>query len=461
MSDIQKAQVLIADDEQNILRLLSYNVVKAGYRCQTAVDGADCLDKLANSEFAALILDINMPKKDGLAVLTEAREKYPGLPVIMATANTDLEVAVKCVKLGAYDYITKPVDIDRLITVLRNATALSELKEEVVALKKSLSTEKIFRNILGESSQIKAVFQAATRVMPTDMNVLILGESGTGKELLARAIHDGSKRNKGPFVVINCAAIATEIADSLLFGHKKGAFTGATEDRSGYFEQADGGTIFLDEIGDMGLDIQAKVLRVLEERKIRRVGEKKERSANFRIISATNIDFSEAVKSERFREDLYFRLEEYPLELPPLRKRQSDIQTLAEHFLRLFCEGNDLPVMMFSPSAIAELQQHTWPGNIRELKNVVRRAAIRSPETIIDAVQFSGVSRSANVAQVVANPAADLLSTKHIIPLEDLERQAIERAYLAANRNANTAANLLGIGRATMYRKLKKYGLEE
>ena len=455
-------QILIADDEPSILKLHTHMVQELGYVPVLASDGEDAIKKLT-PEIKALLLDIKMPEKDGIEVLEYARKKFPELPVIMVTALHDLDMAVKAIKMGAFDYLTKPLDFDRLSTVLRNALDLSNLKEEVTELQDKLRKSELFSDIVGESEKVNEVFELVNRVLETDINVMIIGESGTGKELVAKALHKGSKRRKGPFVAVNCSAITSELAESLLFGHKKGSFTGATEDRAGYFEQADKGTIFLDEIGDMELEIQAKVLRILEEKKVRRVGEKEERPINFRVISATNHDLSKAATENKFRKDLYFRLEEYPIYLPPLRERKEDLPLLAQHFLKEFCESNNISPKRFSKNATQSMVQYSWPGNIRELKNVVRRTAVRVNTDLIDEVEFGKLVEKPRVEENESATVTDVKAQSidgEFTPLDEIEKQAIEKAYFHSDRNAAEAAKLLGISRATMYRKLKQFGYE-
>lgn len=455
-------QILIADDEPSILKLHTHMVQELGYSPVLASDGEDAIKKLT-PEIRALLLDIKMPEKDGIEVLEYTRKKFPELPVIMVTALHDLDMAVKAIKMGAFDYLTKPLDFERLSTVLRNALDLSNLKEEVTELQDKLRQSELFSEIVGESEKVNEVFELVNRVLETDINVMIIGESGTGKELVAKALHQGSKRREGPFIAVNCSAITSELAESLLFGHKKGSFTGATEDRAGYFEQADKGTIFLDEIGDMELEIQAKVLRILEEKKVRRVGEKEERPINFRFISATNHDLSKAATENKFRKDLYFRLEEYPIYLPPLRERKEDLPLLAQHFLKEFCESNNISPKRFSKNAIQSMVQYSWPGNIRELKNVVRRTAVLVKTDLIDEVEFGKLEEKSRVEDDESGTSTGVRAQStdgEFTPLDEIEKQAIEKAYLHSDRNAAEAAKLLGISRATMYRKLKQFGYE-
>lgn len=464
--------VLIADDDVASRKLLGHFISKMGYSVLFAEDGDSCIKMLNEERIDVLLLDINMPKKDGFDVMSHLSDHEIKLPVIMVTASNEIPLAVRCIKMGAYEYLTKPVDIERLKIVFRNTISETDLHYEVQQLKKELKTKELFHNIIGKSSIIKKSMEQAMQVMETDLNVLVLGESGTGKELFAQAIHHGSKRKNGPFVSVNCAAISNELADSLLFGHKKGSFTGANNDHIGFFEQADGGTIFLDEIGDMNSDIQAKVLRVLQEKKIRRVGEKTERTVDFRVISATNHDFSRAIRNNTFREDLYYRLEEFPIFVPPLRERKDDIPTLARHFLDEFCSANNLGPIQISETALSNLSTYHWPGNVRELKNAVQRAAVTSRgniiERLVSSLQPSSQPRfqadelcntSETAAPVRQEPEKNESGNSYT--MDELERKAVQKAFTSSGCNAAKAAETLGISRATFYRKLKKYGIKE
>lgn len=450
--------VLVVDDQPNIRKLVSYNVEKMGYDTDTANDGYHCIEMMKMGRYDAVLLDIQMPDKDGMETLREIKRDFPDVSVIMVTAQKDVSLAVQAIKLGAYEYITKPIDFDRLETDLRNAIEAKSLKQQVTNLKNELKSNQLFTDIIGQSPAMKEVFQIADRVLHSDASVLIIGESGSGKELLAQAIHDGSNRGKKPFVPVNSAAISRELADSLLFGHKKGSFTGANEDRAGYFEQADGGTIFLDEIGDMEVDIQAKVLRVLEEKSVRRVGEKEERQVNFRIIAATNRDLAQSIKEGNFRKDLYYRLEEYPIYLPPLRERQNDVILLAQNFVDEYCRDNNIGPLEISESVKDQLKSHHWPGNIRELKNVIRRAAIRETGKQITQITFSNIEGDQSATSPMVS--GDQGDPKRVVPFDQMERQAIENAYQSTDQNVVRAARLLGISRATMYRKLKQYDID-
>ncbi|MCW8796509.1 MAG: sigma-54 dependent transcriptional regulator [Chlorobium sp.] len=458
-------RVLVADDHKSTRIVLNHFLKKMGYLPIEAVDGNECVSILEEEKIDILLLDINMPNKDGSDVMNYLQKKGITIPVIMITALDDIPNTVKFIKMGAYEYLTKPLDFDRLQIVMRNAISESALHDKVSQLKKELKSKEIFRNIIGKSAQIKETMEQALHVMETDLNVLIIGESGTGKELFAQAIHEGSKRKNGPFISVNCAAISHELAESLLFGHTKGSFTGANNDHQGFFEQADGGTLFLDEIGDMNADIQAKVLRAIQEKKIRRVGEKNERSIDFRVISATHWDFAQALDSNSFRDDLYYRLEEFPLYLPPLRERKEDVPFLAKHFLEEFCSANNLKQLSFSPEALEEIEEYHWPGNIRELKNAIQRTAIscKNSDEIASILSHKGGRLRKNNTTLVAEEDGVQIEkadrkTK-IQSLEEIERHAIEETFKACEGNPTKTAQVLGIGRATLYRKLKKFGL--
>ncbi len=470
----EKPNVLIADDSAGTRTLISHVITKLGYNALTANDGNACIHSLSSEKVDLLLLDLNMPGKNGMEVLSYLQASDIALPVIMITASDDISQAVQCIKMGAYEYLTKPVKNDRLEITVSNALSESNLKKKVQLLEKELEQQNIFRRIYGESPALKKCIEQAIQVMETEVNVLVIGESGTGKELFAQAIHNGSKRKKGPFVTINCAAISNELADSLLFGHVKGSFTGANSDHTGFFEQADSGTIFLDEIGDMNLDIQAKVLRVLQEKKIRRVGEKKERAVDFRLVSATHKDFSDAIKNETFRADLYYRLEEYPLFIPSLRERREDVPLLANHFLESFCTANNIEQLALSKSVLDKLSEYDWPGNIRELQNIVRRAAINRKGNEIDSVPLLFQSKPQEKAALPERSAAEKSPPSAFAPvppapeqkskgllLKNAELQAIIKAYELTGGNQTKTAEILGISRSSLYRKLKKFGIEK
>lgn len=465
----RKNVVLIADDDQASRLILTHFVRKMGYTAIVTEDGEECIRCISEQTLDLILLDINMPKKDGFEVMLHIKAHKITTPVVMVTASQDIPNAVKCIKLGVYEYLTKPLNIELLEIVIRKAISESSLLNQVELLQKELMTKELFHNIVGKSPAIKQTMEQVIQVMETNLNVLIIGESGTGKELFAQAIHYGSKRKNGPFVSVNCAAISNNLSDSLLFGHVKGSFTGANSDHTGFFEQADKGTLFLDEIGDMDADIQAKVLRALQERKIRKVGEKTEKCVNFRVISATNRNFSRAIHDNLFREDLYYRLEEFPLFVPPLRDRIEDIPLLAKYFLDEFSITNNLEPLQFGPDAFKDLDGYQWPGNIRELKNAVQRAAVTRKGNTIDKLVSSlvpGSSQAFSPEKILPEniielpPPNNRNDNPQSYSLEQHERDAIIEAYKASHGNLTRTARMLRIGRATLYRKLEKFGLE-
>jgi len=474
MIDEKNYKIMVVDDEMNIKRLISYNLEKLGYKIITASDGLEAKEKINNEALDIIILDINMPNLDGIEVLKYVESNFVSLPVIMITASNEVAQAVECMKLGAFDYLTKPIDIVRLRATIKNALEVHALKHEVKDLKKEIIKNSFNHGIYGVSEKIKNVLEQVERVAGTDLNVLILGESGSGKELISKAVHLASKRRNGAFIPVNCAAITQELSDSLFFGHKKGSFTGATEDRIGFFEQANGGTLFLDEIAEMNIELQAKILRVIEERVIRRVGEKEERKVDFRLISATNRDFSNSITKSEFRSDLFYRLEEFPILVPPLRERVEDIPILADYFLENFCTENGVERKYFLAETVESLKKHNWPGNIRELKNTIRRSAINCNNSHIENIMFSMVQNSSTPQQTIVekedqNFSSELevnkVNSESSSPsvknynLDDIEKQTIYNAFLKTNGNVSEAAKVLGISRATIYRKMEKFGL--
>jgi two-component system response regulator AtoC len=391
---------------------------------------------------AAVITGSN---EDADKLLQLRNELYPGTPVIYAGE-------VENAPPGIDDILSPPYNDANLKVFSQRLHYLGSISREIGSLRSRLRHREIFNSIIGESRPMLDLFAAMDRVIDFDVNVLITGESGTGKELVARAIHDGSSRRGGPFVEVNCAGIATDIADSLLFGHVKGAFTGANSDHTGFFEQADNGTIFLDEIGELNAEVQSKLLRVLENRKVRRVGGKAEKEISFRVISATNRPLSDEAAAKRFRSDLYFRLEQYTLKVPPLRERKGDMPLLARHFLREICSFYDLGEMSFSDYVMYDLESRQWPGNVRELRHHVQRLALQSMDDVIRDIEppeFGTPKREQGNCE----------ESDEITPLEELERREIEKAYNKFNGEIERAAVALGISRATLYRKLKIYGI--
>ncbi|MES2592771.1 MAG: sigma-54 dependent transcriptional regulator [Bacteroidota bacterium] len=374
-------KLLIIDDEKSIRKTLREILEYEKYQVDEAADGSEGMAMIQKNKYDIILCDIKMPKMDGIEVLDKIMQLSSDTPVIMVSGHGNIETAVEAVKKGAFDFISKPLDLNRLLVTLRNAMDKSTLVTETKVLKKKVS--KTF-DMVGESKAIAQIQEMIERVAPTDARVLITGGNGSGKELVARWLHEKSNRANAPLIEVNCAAIPSELIESELFGHEKGAFTSAISQRKGKFEQAEGGTIFLDEIGDMSLSAQAKVLRALQENKITRVGGEKELKVNVRVIAATNKDLQKEIANGNFREDLYHRLSVILIHVPSLNERKEDIPLLAEHFLKLICEDHGMPPKTFTKDAIKELQKINWTGNIREFRNVVERLIILCDKTITD-----------------------------------------------------------------------------
>jgi len=449
----EKPLVWIVDDDAAIKELLSFMVAEDGCRVESFLSGAEVLAASGPAP-AAVLLDLMMPEIDGVEVLKELRRRHPALPVIILTAVSDIARAVEVTKLGAYDYLTKPVDKDRLLTTLRRAVTQHSLEQEVGRLRGELTERYGLRTIVGSSAAMRKVYDQIERVLGSDITVFISGESGSGKELVAKAIHYGSLRAKGPFVDVNCAAIPEGLQESELFGHEKGAFTGAHATHPGKFEQAAGGTILLDEVGEMSPSSQARLLRVLQERCLARVGGTKTIALDVRVVSSSNRDLAQLVSEGCFRQDLYYRLVVFPIELPPLRRRREDIPALVEHFLNKYAGDAGRRITRVEPAVLELLMRHDWPGNVRELENVIHRSLLvaSAPELKRDDLprELTGAQAGAGIS----DGEAGALRT-----LEELERQAIERAIDHFGGNLSDVARQLGIGRSTLYRKLEQYGL--
>ncbi|MDF2438332.1 MAG: Fis family transcriptional regulator [Bacteroidota bacterium] len=375
------AKILIIDDEKSIRKTLREILEYEKYQVDEAADGAEGLGKIQKEKFDIILCDIKMPKMDGIEVLEKIMALSVDTPVVMVSGHGNIETAVEAVKKGAFDFIAKPLDLNRLLVTIRNAMDKSTLVTETKVLKKKVN--KTF-DMIGESKAIGQIKEMIERVAPTDARVLITGGNGSGKELVARWLHEKSNRSAAPLIEVNCAAIPSELIESELFGHEKGAFTSAISQRKGKFEQAEGGTLFMDEIGDMSLSAQAKVLRALQENKITRVGGEKEIKVNVRVVAATNKDLQKEIAAGNFREDLYHRLSVILIHVPSLNERKEDIPLLAEHFLKMICEDHGMPQKAFSKEAIKELQKINWTGNIREFRNVVERLIILCDKTITD-----------------------------------------------------------------------------
>ncbi len=446
--------ILVIDDEREICESIKMILEYEDYLVDYTTDSYKGLQKIEYGNYDALLLDIQMPGKNGFEVLNWLLEKEIDMKVIMISAHASVENAVKSTKLGAFDFLEKPIDRDKLLISVRNAVEQAGLVKENKKLKKELLTSE---KIIGNSSVIKTIYETIKRVAKTDARILITGENGTGKELVAQELHRQSSRSNKEFIEVNCAAIHHELIESELFGHEKGSFTGAVKQHIGKFEQADGGNLFLDEIGDMSLQAQAKVLRAIEEGKIERVGGNAKIDVNVRIISATNKDLMEEINKGNFREDLYHRLNVIPIHIPPLRERKDDIPLLVEHFSKIICDKNKYAQKKYSDAALRSLQSLSWKGNIRELKNVVERIVIMVPKTEIN---------EKDISMFIPNQgsnADDLLNISN--SFQEFKEKA-EKAFIIKQLNANgwnisKTADILGIQRSHLYNKLKKYEIEK
>lgn len=460
---VVSGHVLLVEDDRAI-RLLSETWLEGfGYTVQAVETGEDCLQALGTSLPDAILLDVNLPGVNGLEVLEAIKDSQHFVPVIMMTSQSCVETVVSAMQLGAYDYLAKPLDRTKLLTTLKNAVERHRMSVRLAQLE---SGSDGVAGMVGSSPVMGSLFSRISRVGASDVTVLIHGESGTGKELAARAIHEKSRRSSGPFVALNCAAIPETLQEDELFGHEKGAFTGADQQRAGKFELADKGTLFLDEIGELSPTVQAKLLRAIQERTFQRVGGTREIRSNFRLLGATNRDLRAEVAAGNFREDLFYRIAVFELQMPPLRGRREDIPGLALKFLRDFGFVGEDRRVDFSGEAMAALTKYSWPGNVRELQNAVQRAAVEcvtgtiTPGDLPPEIREPG-QLSAEVRANGSGCGTPLVSsTAPLMRLDELERLAIENALQHTNGNVSAVVRHLGIGRTTLYRKLKKYGLQ-
>jgi len=452
---MHKKHVMIVDDEKNTRLLIESILIKTKkYHVTQASNGEACLKKLDEALVDLVVMDIQMPGLDGIQTLKKLKNKFKHLPVLIMTAHGTVEKAVESMRAGAYDFIVKPFQGERLKVTVRNALEASALETEVENLRSELEGRYEFDNIVGKSREMQSIFREVEKVIDSDVTVLIQGESGTGKELVARAIHNRSQvRKDKPFVPVNCTALPESLLESELFGHEKGAFTGAAARRIGKFESADGGTIFLDEIGDMSLSTQSKILRVLQEREFERLGGNKLVKVNIRLISATNKHLEEEVHKNTFRVDLFYRISVFPIKLPPLRERKSDIPLLASYFCKRYSGREKKKIEKIDKNAIKILMGYHWPGNVRELENVIERAVVISNSNRI------GLD---DLPKRIVTFGEDRFDTnEETLPqwLEKLEVEILRKTLLEFEGNVSQTARKLGIGRATIYRKARKHNL--
>jgi DNA-binding NtrC family response regulator len=493
---MRKARVLVIDDDTNVLDLVQFHLRKQGIETMTAQSGEEGLHLVANNEFDVVLTDLRLPDIDGIELVKQFKKESPDTEIIVITGYSSVTKAVEATKAGAFYFVEKPVNFEELFILIDKAFERREQTKELNRLHRRLSDRTSYYNIIGSSKAMQNIYEIIESVAESDANVFITGESGTGKELVANAVHFKSLRAKKPFVKINCAALPKELIESELFGHTKGAFTGATKDKVGLIGQANGGSLLMDEIGEMPLELQPKLLRVLQERVYTPLGSETPQEANFRLICATNCNPLDAVRDGMLREDLYYRINTIEIQVPPLREREEDIQHLAEHYLKVYAEKYHRPVKTISQEAYAKLFSHSWPGNVRELQNVMERSVLMTKGEIIEAnslpltsiipTPVDGTPRKIEPEKTQAvsdnnrreEPAPDLnfnelcrlLVGKLNVPgpqdnqqniFERLEGSIVQAALERTKGNKQAAANLLGLYRPRLYSIIKKYNLAE
>jgi DNA-binding NtrC family response regulator len=454
---VSPGSVLIIDDEAAIRESLQVLLEMEGYEVETADDGAEGLARLAERPFDLVLLDFALPERNGIEILQDIRERDADLAVIMITAYGTVENAVNAMQSGATNFIQKPWDNEKLLADVRTAVGRRRAEEEVVQLKRALKERYNFSNIIGRSEPMLHIFDLVAQVAPSRSTILLQGESGTGKELIAKAIHMNSTRRDRPFVPVNTGSMPADLLESTLFGHVKGAFTSAIASKKGLFEVADRGSLFLDEIGTMGLETQAKILRVLQDRRFMHLGGINEIQVDVRIIAATNVDLKQQVKEGKFREDLFYRLNVITIDLPPLRQRKNDIPLLVEHFVEKFARENDKPALRITPEALRPLMDYDWPGNVRELENVMERAVVlaNGPALTIDLLPDNIAGRGPKLALIEHRPDASLFDI-----MEDCERRIIADMLEKSGWNQTEAADRFRIPLSTLNQKIKRLNIE-
>jgi DNA-binding NtrC family response regulator len=444
-----KMNIMIVDDEMIVRESLLHWFKKAGHNTDTASSGFEALEKLEKIPFDVLFVDIKMPGMNGLELLEQVKKEYPDTIVVIITAYGSIDTAVNAMKNGAVDYLLKPFKPDQLTLVLEKIAYQRRIHSEYQYMKGRLEEITRFENIIGQSAEMKKIFELIPQVATTDSSILILGETGTGKELVAKAIHAKSPRSGGPFIAINCGAVPDTLLESELFGHQKGSFTGATHNRKGFLEVVSGGTLFLDEIGEISPKMQVDLLRVLEEKKIIRIGEREPTNVDFRLISATKRNIENEVTEGRFREDFFYRINIISIHMPPLRKRKDDIPLLVDHFLEKYSRETAKKVDHIPESTIKLLTSYDWPGNVRELENAIERAVVLSKSRTLNDDAF------AFLRLPVQTPVSDRRA------LKEIEKFHIEQILNECNWNVTEAAKILEINRVTLHRMIKRYGLQK
>lgn len=449
-----KSTILIVDDEPGVRSALSGVLRDEGYSVEAVSSGEACLDRVTRGPVDLIVLDVWLPGMDGLATLARLRERQVDSQVVLISGHGNIESAVRAIKLGAFDFVEKPLSLEKTVLVVRNALRQRRLEDENRVLRARVEKT---RSMVGESYAMRQLREQVALAAPSNGRVLIYGENGTGKELVARTIHALSRRRTAAFVEVNCAAIPEELIESELFGHVRGAFTGAVADRRGRFEAADGGTIFLDEIGDMSLKTQAKVLRVLQEQTMEPVGGANRITVNARVLAATNKDLQSEIRTGMFREDLYFRLNVIPIFVPPLRERREDIPMLADHFMAEFAREYGRRLKRFDPDATLVIQNYAWPGNVRELRNVIERLMIMVPGDAISADDLSFLDLGAAERTAPALPAGERVTLHEA--RDRFERDLILRTLADQQGNMSRTADVLGVERSNLYRKMRAFGI--
>jgi two-component system, NtrC family, response regulator HydG len=453
MTNVSRNSILVVDDDHAHRTMLRTLLKGWGYSVDETDDGSTAIDMVNEGPYDLILMDIRMIRVSGLEALVEIKAVNPAIPIIIMTAYSSVESAVEALKNGAYDYLTKPLDFDELKIAISRAMDHRRLREENRLLRKDLGRLDN-HDLTGRSQAMVALLETVAQVAPSEATVLITGESGSGKEVIAGAIHSNSLRSQGPFIKLNCAAITETLLESELFGHEKGSFTGAYRKKEGRFRQAHGGSLFLDEVSEMSLGMQAKLLRVLQEKEFTRVGGEEVLKVDVRVIAATNRDLQKEIEAKRFREDLYYRLNVVNLKVPPLRDRKEDIPLLAQHFLKIFSEKNQKAIKGFTPRAMDRLIRFKWPGNVRELMNAVERGVVLTRTDYIDEmdIPFFKEDETGDNAPLLKETSAN-------IPLEEVEKSTILNMLESTDGNKSEAARRLGITRRTLHQKLKKYGV--
>ncbi len=461
-----KGAVLIVDDEPDIQLVMSANLRKEGYEVDTADDGLEALKKLESRDYDAIVLDHQMPRLTGMQFLERLRDKAAGsaiaadVPVIVITAYGTIEMAVQAMKDGAYSYLTKPIQYEDLSLQVKNAVERHRLSRELRSLRHEVEERYQFGSIIGRNPRMQEIFQVIRTVAETDATVLIHGESGTGKELIARAIHYNSRRKDKPFVVVSCSALPETLLESELFGHEKGSFTGAIRQRIGRFEMAEGGTVFLDEIGEMTTPVQLKLLRVLQEREIERVGGNQTHKVDVRVIAATHRDLQQAMRERHFREDLFYRLNVVPVKLPPLRDRLDDIPLLASHFIRKYCDRNQKHLQSITRGAMDALCSYAYPGNVRELENIIERAVIMEKGETIQRAELGLTTPRRKAAPIPLSGELEPFKKMKTEAVEQFERDYLSQLLRLYKGNMSRSAQHAGINIKNLHDKMARYGLK-